>query len=240
MSLDPYPLLHNPKLTIEQRIEQAFFWLTQPNKCPVPDQGEAAAKCYLLYRWIDGLLTDEQLAQVRAFKPVVNSEREGLAFRWDMSLASAEMYVMATQGHYEYADRQARDVMILWDKQKHLWPPQILNYLRASVFHAYHSYLNGYPSLIDGQVDSVIWRWKQTASSWDWRQWPLRPMESRDDMLALQALLFIARASGHVSFPDYDWASPQRVVMFPGTEVCPLYRILREMGSINPAQRIWK
>lgn len=238
MNNDPYPLLHDSKLSVQERIQQAFSWIREPENCPIADQGPASAKCYLMYRWIDGLLTKEELAEVMAENTPV--QNPALNARWQMSLATAEIYVAGVNEDYEHMSWLCDKIINTWILSAHaLWPPQVLNFLRASLLRTYYRHLI-HPTLVEMDVHGVISSWRRHVDSWDWQKWPYRPMEALSDMLTLQAILFVARSAGLTEFEDHDWVNPERVISFPGTQYCPMYKILKEMGELNEERRIWR
>jgi hypothetical protein len=237
---DPHPILHDKALTAEARIAQAFDWLHNPAACPVPDQGQIAAKVFLIYRAIDGLLTDEQETEVMAcLTPPV--KHDGLHARWAMSLGVAEAYLYLSRGDWVKGMATASAVRGIWTAgAKDRWPPQILNDLRMTLLVAYFHYLNGETALLRANIADAVADWKEHVQGWDMARWPYRPKEAHDDLICLQALAFIARAAGLAEFPDMEWATQESAISYFGASTCPLYPILRRLGPcLAPAKALW-
>lgn len=237
---DPHPILHNKALPLDARIAQAFDWLRRPEACPVPDQGPIAAKVYLLYRAIDGLLSDEEEAEVKAAW-VPSIKRPGLHARWAMSLGVVEAYLALNRADWIGGIAKASAVRGVWQAgAKDRWPPQVLNNLRMTLVVAYFHYLNGETSLLRANLADSLQDWKDHVQTWDFNQWPYRPKEAHDDLICLQALAFIARAAGLADFEDVEWATLESSVSYFGASTSPLYPILRRMGPcLAPNKALW-
>lgn len=232
---DPYPFLHNSTLPIHDRIQLAFRWLRNPVTCPIPDQGPASAKCYLIYRAIEGKLTDVEMDELVAFETPV--QNVNLKARWDMSLTTALAYLRAYKGDFKGSDEYAVKVQNIWGSVAFsLWPPQILNYLRMTLVHCYYAHLTN-SNTVEEIVQQAIHEWKKHVQAWDYKRWPVRPTEAHEDMRCIQGLLFVLRAHGSVNFVDMDWVNPEKILPFKSA--CPIHGTLRIMGDINPTKRIW-
>jgi hypothetical protein len=237
---DPHPILHDKALTPAKRVAQAFAWIRQPEACQVPDQGPVAAKVFLLYRAIDGLLTDEEEAEaVQAQVPAV--VHRGLAARWAMSLGVAEAYLALSRGRWTEGMAKASAVRGVWAAgAKNAWPPQVLNDLRMTLIVAYFHYLHGETALLRANLAEAMADWKEHVQGWDMARWPYRPKEAHDDLICLQALAFIARAAGLAEFGDVEWAQQESAISYFGASTSPLYPILRRMGPcLNPTKALW-
>lgn len=232
--MDPYPLLHDPSLSASQRIERAFSWLRSPDECPIPDQGAAAAKCFLIYRAIDGLLTSEEEAEIlNTTIPAV--KHRGLSARWDMSLATAEAYLLMNRFiDDDYRIAAIKKALKIWDTSTRKdWPPQILNFLRLSLILSYWQYLRGNKAEAIHIIETAFLDWQAHMALLDWKEWPYRMTEARDDILHLQSMIFIARFLGEVKFPDYDWCNPESLLPVPHTTTCPMFAIIRRMSLLH-------
>lgn len=237
---DPHPILHDKTLSMPERIAQAFDWLRRPAACPVPDQGPVAAKVFLLYRAIDGLLTDEEEAEITQCQvPAVT--HPGLHARWAMSLGVAEAYLALSRGRWTEGMAKASAVRGIWAAgAKDAWPPQVLNDLRMTLLVAYFHYLNGDTALLRANLAEAVADWKEHVQGWDMAKWPYRPKEAHDDLICLQALAFIGRAAGLMAFKDEDWAPVESAVSYFGASTSPLYPILRRMGPcLAPNRALW-
>lgn len=233
MSNEPYPLLHNTSLNITERIQQALSWIREPDKCPVSDQGPASAKCYLLYRALDGLLTSEEEAEVlNAVIPTVKNR--GLAARWAMSNATAEAYLLMSRAmDDDYRIAAIKKALKVWDTSTRKdWPPQILNFLRLSLILSYWQYLKGDKANAIRTIENAFLDWQAHMAMLDWKRWPHRVTEARDDLLCLQSMEFIARSLGELKFGDYDWCNPEMLWPIPHTTKCPMYVIARRLSLL--------
>lgn len=237
---DPHPLLHDPALAMPARIAQAFDWLARPEACPVLEQGPIAAKVFLIYRSIDGLLTPEQEAQALAANvPAVT--HAGLHARWAMSLGVAEAYFDLSRGLWVEGMKKASAVRGIWAAgAKDRWPPQVLNVLRMTLLLAYFHYLHGETALLRANLADAVADWKEHVQGLDMAKWPQRPKEAHEDLACLQALNFIARGAGLVDFKDAEWCNLENCISYFGVTTCPMYSILRRMGPcLMPQKALW-
>lgn len=238
---DPFGWLHDPAMTMQARIQRALSWLGDPEAVPEAcrAQGQIAAKTFLIYRIMEGLLSPEQTKFIEhATVDAVSLDTPlgyGLVFRWNMSEMIAYAYWCAWDKNYHNACGLAFNIMEMWELHATAWPPQITNYLRAACMAKYHGWL----TTGKASIGKVMEQWREHQASIDWLKWPNRPTEMVHDCTALQILMFIARAAGEMAFDDLPWCSPATVL--PQKSSCPLYPILRAMGpAINPDRAIWK
>lgn len=237
---DPYPILHDKSLTPEQRIEQAFSWLRNQAACPVPDQGSVAAKVYLIYRAIDGLLTDQEEAEVMQTR-TRSVTHAGLAARWAMSLAAAGAYLDLCRGYWAHGIGKASAARGIWQAgAKDRWPPQSLNNLRMTLLVAYFHFLNNETSLLRQNIEDAFTDWKEHVQTWGPGLWPYRSKEAHDDLSCLTALSFIARAAGLADFEDVAWCPLEGAVSYRDASTSPLHAIMRRMGPcLAPNRALW-
>lgn len=238
---DPYPILHDKDLTAEARIAQAFDWLARPEGCPAREQGPIAAKVYLIYRAIDGLLTPEQESQALAAKPVVISDMHRRV-RWELSLKTALAYLDVARRDWQSACAKANTVRQSWEGYgMKWWPPQVINYLRMSCVVAYYQHLNGDHELAGKTVNNSMAHWQHFAGNLEWQSWPYIWVEDMlGQSMALRLLVFIGRAAGIVPFKDFgrDYCGsldgdPKRC------HDHVFYGLLRSIGTMNPDRAIW-
>jgi len=231
---EPYPLLHNCAISMTERIKQAFSWIREPDKCPVADQGPASAKCYLIYRAVDGLLSSDEEAEVLN-APIPLVKDRGLASRWEMSIATAEAYLLMNRFiDDEYRIAAIKKALKIWDTSTRKdWPPQILNFLRLSLILSYWQYLRGNKAEAMRLIENAFLDWQAHMALLDWKRWPHRMTEARDDILHLQSMVFIARALGEAKFSDYEWCNPEGLWPIPHVTSCPMYAIVRRMSLLH-------
>ncbi len=239
---DPHAFLHTAE-PVETRIERALSWLADPASCPISDQGPAAAKCFLMYRYIDGLLTKDRMTLVSLTEtPVANPV---LAARWAMSHATAVVYLNILKGPPNgimAGARLASDARELWAEREinRRWPPQIINYLRMSMIDAYSLYLTGQDAVAGEMVNQTMIYWRQHMAALDWKKWPyIFTEESVGQSMAARLLVFLGRACGIVKFRDHAAVSTESIMTpQPGEHV--FYTAVRAMHALNPERALWK
>lgn len=237
---DPHPILHNPALAMPDRIAQAFDWLARPEACPAPDQGPAAAKVFLLYRAVDGLLTPEQEADALAARPPIVHEMHR-RIRWEISTKAALAYLALAHQNWADAAAKAETALLAWQRAGlKWWPPQVINYLRMSCIAAYYKHLMGEDA--GALVNDSILGWQHFAGNVEWDKWPyIWIEETLGHAMALRLLAFIGKAAGIVKFNDFGRDYCGSLAGEGGQQHEHIfYPLLRSMGQINPERAIWK
>ena len=222
-----------------ERIAQAFDWLRRPAACPVPDQGPVAAKVYLIYRAIDGLLTDEEEAEALAANPATIKEPHR-RYRWQISLYTALAYLDLSRQNWTGAVAKAGAARLEWSAYGlRWWPPQIINYLRMSCVEAYYQHLIGQNS--SALVEVAMEEWRRYSAGVEWKKWPYIWVEEMiGQAMAVRLLVFIGRACGTVQFNDFgqDYCG-QLAADSEQRHDHIFYSLLRSMGNINTKRAIW-
>ncbi len=202
-----FETLNDKSIAIEQRIIIAWRALQDESIDP-RSEDRVAAKCWLTYRVLDGVVPVEEWEDIKAVN-IHYQNADGLEVRWRMSQAIAEIYL--------YGLRDIGDIykgtgvaigmcraayLISFDQNcLHKWPACILNYLRAMCVLALTSSEDQRSAI----VSNAIRAWQSTMASMDWTKHPMRFVELRDDLSALWQLIAIGRQCGAVDYKAYDW-----------------------------------
>lgn len=202
------------------------------------ESGESTGslKCWLTYRCLEGKLDFETwLTRVRSV--LTQEDDEHMLARWTTSQLAAETYLLLKHNDQSSAMLSAQAAIIGWRMGNSIWNPQILNVLRCSCLLSYHRYLAGKTEEGLNISDLGIQLWKKSVADLRWQDWTLRFTEMRDDIVALQMLVFIAGRCG-VPITEMKWMNP--AICMPKERWSPFYEAMIKMGELNQGARIWK
>lgn len=227
---NPYALnLNIPNLSIDECVEELA-------RREHRGENTGSLRCWLTYRCVEGKLALSDWALFVRPVELIESDKH-MEARWATSQATAETYLFAKSKDYLAVLISANSCIIGWMTKNHIWLPQVLNVLRCSCITSYHAFLKGDHKKAVEIADTAIDLWKQSTTGLNWREWTLRFTEMRDDIVALQILVFIAGRCG-VEVTEMKWMNA--AICMPKERWSPFYECLIEMGELNESARIWK
>jgi hypothetical protein len=161
----------------------------------------AAACCWLIYRGIDGFITDEEME-----RRVLPKAKHGILTqhqtftRWEMSISAAAFYYHFLKARSKEAGeyrQRLKSVGQWWE----MHPPSILSYLRIECIAAYCAFLDGAAEEAKHIIRRSIGTWQRVMADIDWTQYPTRWLDARGDMDAMHAMMCIADKLGVLAYP---------------------------------------
>lgn len=233
---------NDKSLPILLRTHRALQWLRErvERKEFLGFEGVASCKCFLTYRAVEGQLEFDTWSSDVALAFHDIPPDHPLWTRWDISQRTAEFYLYASRGDWSLARvKGLRLLTDVWRYEKlRTWQPMVANVVRVVSVLAYEAYLDGNEPRAVELVETAVKAWTDTMGAVDWVRWPMRWAEMRDDAHALLNCMVIARACGKVKFKDQEWAHLARMNR-PTRGEHPYIRLMREMGELNQARRLW-
>ena len=185
---------------------------------------KANAKCWLTYRAIDGDITYDDWKKHIQGQSSIQEASSPIECRWKSSQITAEVYLHLLNGQKEETAQAIIDLDRLTQCQgADLWPPSVLNWLRAKVIYVYGRFLDDLP--YQEEANATINQWRRLAHSYDFCKWNLRVDEMLNDIRALNILTTILIPARGV-----PWLEPQKMV---GTKEL-FHRCLLKLGEDNP------
>lgn len=231
------------RFSLELRTARALRWIRERKALAnfLGIEGVASCKCFLTYRAFEGLVAwDVWRAEVAPVQHGLPDDHP-LWVRWEISQRTAEFYLHLGRG--DVAAAELKGLRLISDVWRHQWlakwQPMMANVLRVMSLMAYLHYLRGEVERAAELVEESVRGWTETMGAVDWRRWPRRWIEMRDDGHALMNCMFIGRACGTVIFEDTVWAAQGRANRKTRGEH-PYMRLMREMGDVCEARRLWE
>lgn len=164
------------------------------NDPDTPGYDVAKAQCHLIYRCIDGIYPRRKVR--RALTRGVEGLSPELEVRWNLSLWIGQAYLSLLVDKddswrlYASAITRSEGAVLLW-------PPSVLNYLRAQAIGCYTLYLNDLDKHeIEARIKASINTWKCAIADHDFIKKPIRINEAFGDLEVLRKLAIIGNKIG--------------------------------------------
>lgn len=228
--------LNDKNVNVMERIAYARNLLTSPED----EESIHAAKCFLTYRCLDGLILfpdwEEKIEPV--YCPHISTESR-LNFRWSASQLIAQIYLYLKAGKVDDFLQSASLMQIMYKKNSDQWPPSILNYLRSQFLFLYYQYVKQNPNYpIAFRCSDVINEWKTVVSEIDYDEFPFRFAEMKEDCNDLLALIELRRKLGALKDNrEFDWCTPNYILKRWPTI---MRNAVKSISFFNLETSIWK
>lgn len=200
MSTSVFQTLNDISHSIDTRVAIAWEALNNTD-LPPTSEDRVAAKCWLTHRVTDGTVPLDRWPAIHRVKPVYQNG-DGLEVRWRISQAIAEMYLHGLKRKDVLGMQYAALAVYMERDNLNQWPPVILNYLRAMCVMAL---AQEDKEACAALVDEALCAWQQVMGGLNWKKFPMRLVELRDDLSALWQLVAIGRRCGAVQYDRFDW-----------------------------------
>jgi hypothetical protein len=200
--------LNDRSVPLQQRMRLAWAELRLKPEYDRMSEDRCSAKCWLLYRLLDSDYAEEE-RKARATEvlaaPATYEAHDGLAWRWKISLATAEMYWHGMHGSILAAIDKADWIVAQCQADIAQWPPMLLNGLRAAAVSAAirYQFLAFYEARF--MCRRALDLHKQGTMACDYTKWPLRLVEMRDDLHPLWHLLALSKRLELCDYQQHDW-----------------------------------
>jgi hypothetical protein len=194
------------------------------------------SQVFLLYRMILGQ-TDTSDAYNIWNRFIELPQGDKMTARWFCSRLLVKTYMDIILGGKLSASILNLETENALKEQVLIWPPQVLNYLRAVCLSEYYRFLDN-QTLNRSRLDEIWAFYAKVASSMRISEYAYRPTEMVDDCKVLQMLPFIYRAANALDFPDRGWC-PHKKLLLGVAGKCPFALASRTLSTHNPEKALW-
>jgi hypothetical protein len=196
--------INSKALRPDEAIHQAIDFL----KPPYQDEEQwYAAYCFLLYRELDGYISKNFLMQhiTQTQKLPTKISHRGLDIRWQISIATASMYIAIKDGRN--FGGLAQTIKLLFEKDGwDIWPSTVCNYLRSQFLYGYNFYLENKNDNANHILIEAVNFWRKCVYNTNFYIYPYRPSEMREEVHEIQAIMFLLRDTGYIKeMKDFSW-----------------------------------
>lgn len=202
--------INDKSLKHEERVNQAFKML-----CPPYEDREQyyAALTYLLYRQLEGSVDGDKINQALIGLPAQSINHAGLAVRWNISLSMVNIYINVKRDWLDRVKSDAQQIKHMFETDGwHLWPASVCNYLRSQLIFGQVLINGDYKGEAVFILKSAIHTWKRCVSNTNFFSFPYRFTEMREDIIELQAMIFLLRDLGEIEDKrEFDWMTKQKI-----------------------------
>jgi hypothetical protein len=203
--------INNKALSPKERIDQAFDMLRPPYK---DEEQYYAALTYLSYRELDDSVDGSKVSlQLVGVPPPPDIKHPGLKVRWEISLRMVQIYINVKRDCIDKAQSDAQRIKQVFERDGwSLWPACVCNYLRSQLIWAQGLINKDHKGEAVYILKRAVENWKGCIYQTNFFSFPYRFTEMREDIIELQAMIFLLRDLGEIEDKrEFDWMTPQKI-----------------------------
>jgi hypothetical protein len=207
-----FETINNKALSPKERINQAMEMLNPPYK---DEEQFYAAATYLSYRELFDELTPEQIKILNnsSFCSFQDIQTPGLRLRWQISILMVDIYIYVKKENLNIVKSKCSEIKRIFEKDGwHLWPATVCNYLRSQLILGQILSNQDYKNEAIYILKQTVEMWKKCVNNTNFFTFPYRFTEMREDIIELQAIIFLLRDLGEIEDKrEFDWMTKQKI-----------------------------